>query len=261
MPALHSGCGRVQPGFEAGEPPTLNGAPYDPFADRFCSIQWVQRITREAEQVYQDWWVYVVEMGEPDPRVELPEHLQVVLNAGARGSALYCQFRWRLDGADPVGSYPASDVVLARFTLESVSHFCSTEYTPGGFRPEVDTHAIYYFRSSDPGMVLSLDEFSVDDGDVRFRGYYGLDGGAPTYHPGPGGRSFFYRTCSPTPSSDGHGPGVCLGPPQCRYFSASGGFERCTWDHVQALPANAALVHPGWADAHPGPYAQVYGGR
>lgn len=173
LPPLNSGCGRIQPGYDPGDPsadppipPTLPGtnracsedaecasgasgeicreghcrAVYDPFADTFCSVSWTYRFSMEGGTPYWSFWAYVVDMGDPDPTIEPPPHLAALLPA-AHDSALYCSFRWRVDAVEAVGTYSQSELQHLRMVLEEVSEFCSVAYAPGAYCPERDAPA------------------------------------------------------------------------------------------------------------------------
>lgn len=266
LPPLNSGCGRVQPGYDPGDPAamppvpaTLDGAPYDVFADDFCTAAWTYRFNSDATGRYWDEWVYVVDMGEPDPAAVLPEHLAFASSAAAREASFYCHFRWRLD-VEPYGEYPVESILRVTRTLEEVSHFCSTDYTPSGF-PVGEIHVGFLVASSDPDTVLWVDEASLPDMDdsVLFQGFTGMPEIGGWTPPQPGGWTYHYRACTPRPTVDGTGPGPCLEPEACRYFSGSSSIERCSWDLVHALPSDAALVSPAWRADYPDEYADIYG--
>lgn len=266
LPPLNSGCARFQPGYDPGDPDatppvpaTLDGAPYDVFADDFCTAAWTYQYGRDATGPYQDEWVYVVDMGEPDPAATLPEHLAFATSAAAREASFYCHFRWRLV-LEPFETYPTSSILRVTRTLEEVSRFCTPPYAPTGFTIG-EIHEGYLLRSTDPGVVLWVDETSLpDNGDSpRFMGYVGQAETGGWDPPQDGGWTFHYRACTPTPTVDGMGPGPCLEPEACRYFSASAAIERCSWDIVHALPADPALVRPEWRSEYAGMYAEIFG--
>lgn len=268
LPPFYTGCGRVQPGYDPGDPtaeppvpPTLDGSPYAIERDGFCTVSFTRRVSLGDDGFARvDEHIYLVSLGEPDPDVTLAPHLADLRDQLAAGSpAHYCHFRWRVD-AEAYESYPESDVQMLTWTLEEVSHYCSREYVPMvSFVPGYSVREVA-IRSTDPDVFLFLPEnLSEANGGANFRGYFGVpDTGGAGALGQAGGVMTYYEACDVEPAAEG--PGVCA--TRCRLFSpsADGSLPRCAWGDIGALPANPGLIDPAWIDEHRALYDEVHGG-
>lgn len=282
LPGIYSACGRVQPGYDPGDPgdpeedpprdavpPSVDGVPYNELTDPFCSITFTRRYSQDEDDgtVYMDEDIYVIELGEPDE--ESPEWDPDYLFEGGR----FCTWRWTVEanvGASLADPYSQEDVQLITWTLDAVSERCDNDF----YNPGTTTVAEYAIRStrSEIGLFLPdffagwqgyLDEEGTPVPDIRFQGYAGIEegGGAMVLPPEDleHGVMTYYEECEPEPAAGG-GPGYCR-PLSCRLFSESPTMPACTWDDVAALPANPELVLPEWRAAYPELYAAAYGSR
>lgn len=247
LPPIFTGCGSVAPDFDLET--------YDPFADGFCTVSYTRRYSREGADVFLDEDRWVEEMGEPDPAAELPPHLlDIREQLAADGLAHYCHFRWRVEAA-PVGTYPEEDVQELTHTLVDVSEYCTRPYVPDVVYVPGYTFRTTAIRSTRDDTFLFWSENLTDmglghDGSIRFCGYAGH---ADTTN--PRGWMTYYQRCE----SDDAGLGSCA--TECRLFSPSdSGIRQCTWDDVEALPANPGLIEPSWIDEHRARYESIFGG-
>jgi hypothetical protein len=268
LPPINAGCATFQPGYDPGEGdqgPTLHGEPFDVWEDDFCTSVWMYDFQAEDGTFYWDWYNYQVDVGDIDPDIGLPPHMEAIYPT-ARDSALYCEWRWEIV-PESVEGFPESDIQRYVATLREVSYFCSDEYTPSGWVDGEDGEQweFYLMRSTNPEIVLLLDGpvTGQPEPGVTFQGLVGLDetGGWDPRSSDPAGLTWHYRRCEPEPSADGRGIGFCRseGEPQCRYFSAGAGREKCEWSDIQALPANPDLITESWRLEHAEIYEQVFG--
>lgn len=285
IPPFNSSCGRVQPGYDPGNPaedipPNVDGEEYSILLDDFCSVEWVYEFTEEDGEYYRTDYAYVVDMGGPDQELMsmAREHLPAMW-PNARDYAFYYGIRKKLE-IESVPGYDPSDVVRVIETTVAVTKYASSCY--GGGWPLGEEWVYYLFRSSDPNRVILLDEISIDEQpepSLLFQGYIGAEdsGGASLNSSDAGGQAWFYQACdqrdADSPRPDGStqpasyddetscrlvddprgeharlsmGPGVCRDRAICRYFSATESRAKCSFDDARALPANPELIAPTW---------------
>lgn len=281
LPPINTGCGKLQPGFDPGEPdadppipPSLNGEPYIPENDPFCSVAWTEQFTTEADGVHLDEWIYVAAIGEPaDVPIpawhseDEPQDCEITTDSLKEAPYFYCHLKWSVE-AEPFEDHGVEHTQHLRFTLEEVSHYCSVECRgPAGYQPG-DEQEHWVTSSTRPDAWIALvdgENLEKVGGSPLFKGYFGLPetGGAMTRGEVDAGRAFFYETCDPDEIAGEEGPGVC---PSCRLVSDglnSAGtdveFEACTWDDFSALPADEGMVDPEWRAEYSSLYQQVYG--
>jgi len=267
LPPINTGCGTKQPGYDPGDPegtppipPSKNGSPYVKETDPFCTAAWTRRWYTDEAGAHVAESLYVAEMGEPDPGAEL-ERWQ-------HPGGYRCTLTWGAV-AEPVGSYPVSDLQHVTITLEDVTPDCAAAFELDPPAQEV----FYLFRMTDPRLVVAVfDDRLLQQGDsFLFQGFIGLEdtGGVMTLDSN-GGFAQYDLPCSPVTVPGEDGPGICTQPDgtrMCRQFSASaeyegdfpGGRPACTWDDVHALPANKELVHPDWCAQHQSLCHEFYG--
>lgn len=283
LPPIYSACGRVQPGYDIGDPddPTddkFEGVPYDELHDPFCSLTFTREFSQDEDDgtVYLDEYIYVIELGEPDPESPYytPDAQEYMFEGG-----LYCSFHWTVEAnAAPslADAYDQDEVQDLTYTLAAVTPRCSKEVSGSIFEIGVQLKEYAYCSTRDDIFLFLPDPtfaawqgYPAEGGeglvpDVRFQGFAGIpEGGGGMAWPdqdstGDDGWMTYYEECEPS-SNAAEGPGYCL-PASCRLFSESLTMPACTWDDVAALPCEEAeeLVLPEWHDAFPSLFETAY---
>lgn len=283
LPPIYSACGRVQPGYDLGDPDdptdnTVDGAPYDELRDPFCSLTFTRQFSQDEDDgtVYLDEYIYVLALGEPDPGSAFytPDAQEYLFEGG-----LYCWFRWTVEAnaapslADP---YDQDAVQNLTYTLAAITPRCSHEVSGSVFEIGYQTKEYAYCSTRDDIFLFLPDAplFAQWQGypvegqvalapDIRFQGFAGIsEGGGGMAWPGQDnagdeGWMTYYQTCVPDSRVVEEGPGYCL-PAACRLFSESPTLPACTWDDVSALPCEEDLVLPEWQASYPTLYAAEY---